>query len=499
MGGRTKDREKIKERTLYEVRNKVRINVQNQSVGRASKKIANLERAMKEILEEINTDIIAPSAFKRHGLLREEHCKSFSKGAEDWITSEDNKDDPANYMRMWLGKENIRSIEYSPDDFLEYEEEDLEMEQLQELEAEFLGGGTEDDFDDSLRGSFLPFTRKHETVEPYDVTEGEIEAALRKNDVWSYPQHIRLAVYLRLRKQLYKKVEDEFKSLYREYMSAQRDLRTALLEKDAYILETAKVVGMTTTGLGKYRSLIGSLKPRILLIEEAAESLEGPLIVGCLPTIQHLILVGDHKQLHGSCAVKELEGQPYYLKVSMFERLVYNGIGYTMLKHQRRMRPEFRELLRPIYDDELMDHALVFGREPVKGMGGINVSDTVIPYGSNTILTYLKLWFYTHEVYENIQDGTSRSNSHEADMVAGLANHLVLNGLDPEKLTVLTFYSGQRDQIRRKLRNHPHLRQYPNIRVATVDSFQGEENEVILLSLVRSNLDGKIGFLDVSV
>lgn len=84
-------------------------------------------------------------------------------------------------------------------------------------------------------------------------------------------------------------------------------------------------------------------------------------------------------------------------------------------------------------------------------------------------------------------------------MVTGLANHLVLNGLDPEKLTVLTFYSGQRDQIRRKLRNHPHLRQYPNIRVATVDSFQGEENEVILLSLVRSNLDGKIGFLDVSV
>lgn len=82
-------------------------------------------------------------------------------------------------------------------------------------------------------------------------------------------------------------------------------------------------------------------------------------------------------------------------------------------------------------------------------------------------------------------------------MVVGLACYLVQNGTDPSKITILTFYAGQRLQIYKRLRRHKHLGQFL-IRVATVDSYQGEENDVILLSLVRSNYEGKIGFLGVS-
>jgi helicase required for RNAi-mediated heterochromatin assembly 1 len=71
---------------------------------------------------------------------------------------------------------------------------------------------------------------------------------------------------------------------------------------------------------------------------------------------------------------------------------------------------------------------------------------------------------------------------------------LVLNGIDATKITILTFYNGQRKEIGHKIRAHPNL---PNhgIQVVTVDSYQGEENDIVLLSLVRSNRNHAIGFL----
>lgn len=67
--------------------------------------------------------------------------------------------------------------------------------------------------------------------------------------------------------------------------------------------------------------------------------------------------------------------------------------------------------------------------------------------------------------------------------------------MDAERITVLTFYNGQRKFIARRIREHPNLRVYPGIKIVTVDSYQGEENDIVLLSLVRSNKHHAIGFL----
>src|SRR4051794_21451516 len=126
-----------------------------------------------------------------------------------------------------------------------------------------------------------------------------------------------------------------------------------------------KVVGCTTTGLSKYRGLLAALQPRILLVEEAAETLEGNVIAGMFDSIQHLILVGDHQQLQAHTNVMRLEHAPYHLAVSMFERLANNSVGFTMLNQQRRMIPEVRQLLciepSPFYHD-LHDHPSVLDR-----------------------------------------------------------------------------------------------------------------------------------------
>lgn len=161
----------------------------------------------------------------------------------------------------------------------------------------------------------------------------------------------------------------------------------------------------------------------------------------------------------------------------MFERLVRNKVDFSQLKSQRRMIPEIRRALKPIYE-ELEDHPSVLDRLPIPGMGGMNS------------------YFFTHKGRETTDIQMSKINHEEAGMVVGFFGYLVLNGMNPGEITVLTFYNGQRKLIMRKLREHRHL-QGKCFNVVTVDSYQGEENEVVLLSLVRSNVRGNIGFLDV--
>jgi helicase required for RNAi-mediated heterochromatin assembly 1 len=217
------------------------------------------------------------------------------------------------------------------------------------------------------------------------------------------------------------------------------------------------------------------------MIEEAAETQEAHVSVACVPTIQHLILVGDHQQLRPQCAVKDLEVEPFSMTVSLFERMIKNNVEYSMLKRQRRMVPEIRRILNPIYGDTIIDHPSMAEpavRPPVPGMGGINSC------------------FFTHSWPEDKDEQKSATNYMEADMVVGLFDYLIHNGMTEEEITVLTFYNGQRKLLLRKLRSHSRIGNRI-FKVVTVDSYQGEENDVVILSLVRSNDGGHIGFLGV--
>lgn len=150
-------------------------------------------------------------------------------------------------------------------------------------------------------------------------------------------------------------------------------------------------------------------------------------MAGMLESLEQLILVGDHQQLQAHATIRALEAKPYNLSVSMFERLVNNSIGYTMLNKQRRMITDVRKLLciepSPFYSN-LHDHPSVLDRKtnrpPIPGMGG---KDT---------------YFFHHNWPEQRNSDASRSNIDEAEMVAGFYNHLVMNGTEYSKITVLT-------------------------------------------------------------
>jgi helicase required for RNAi-mediated heterochromatin assembly 1 len=267
-----------------------------------------------------------------------------------------------------------------------------------------------------------------------------------------------------------------FRDTVETYNKNLKDLKIGRWERDEVYLKSAKLIGMTTTGLSKYRPLVASLKPKIVLIEEAAEVLEGPVTVACMESVEHLILVGDHEQLQGHCSVRQLEGEPFHLNVSLFERLVRNDMPYKTLLLQRRMDPQFRQLLLPIYP-HLDDHASVKTR-PMLDCGVAK-----------------KAYFFNHSWWESRDTQMSTYNEEEAAFIAGFYRHLVINGVPPSEVTILTFYNGQRKRLLKEIRQYLQLKQEYN-NVKTVDSYQGEENTIVILSLARHNEYHKIGFLE---
>ena len=239
------------------------------------------------------------------------------------------------------------------------------------------------------------------------------------------------------------------------------------------ILKNVDVIGMTTTGAAKHRLTLQEIKPRIVIVEEAAEVLEGHVITALSSGTDHLILIGDHKQLKPNPAVYEL-ARHYNLDVSLFERMVNNGLTCHSLSTQHRMRPEIADIMRIIYpklDDDM----------------------SVQRYDSITGIQH-NVYFIDHQEPESGNDELkSPSNQHEADFVAALCRYLLLQGYRGDNITVLTMYTGQLLTLQR----HMPKDSFDGIRISSVDNFQGEESDIIILSLVRSNKNGKIGFLNI--
>lgn len=240
------------------------------------------------------------------------------------------------------------------------------------------------------------------------------------------------------------------------------------------VLKKAKVIGMTTTGAAKFRKELQEVRPRLVIVEEAAEVLEAHIITAISNACQHLILIGDHQQLRPSASVYDL-AKNFNLEMSMFERLVKMELPFVRLDYQHRMRSEIARLLTPHIYSELENHPSVFNYENIKGL--------------NT-----NLFFVEHSHLEDeIKDGKSHRNQHEATFVVALCRYLLLQDYKPDQITILTTYTGQLHHLRRLM----PAKEFTGVKVHVVDKYQGEENDIVLLSLVRSNRQGKVGFLSI--
>lgn len=117
------------------------------------------------------------------------------------------------------------------------------------------------------------------------------------------------------------------------------------------------IAGLLT---GTFDFFAADVKPSVMIVEEAAEILEGQLVAVIPPSLQHLIMIGDHKQLRPVVHFHRLKKRNH-LDLSMFERLVNCKLPFTQLKQQCRMRDEFADLLRKlkIYDELKTNHEVI--------------------------------------------------------------------------------------------------------------------------------------------
>ncbi|XP_040293905.1 NFX1-type zinc finger-containing protein 1 [Bufo bufo] len=304
------------------------------------------------------------------------------------------------------------------------------------------------------------------------ITEAEVDQI---TDLWSLDLNTRWKLY-RHWIQLYQ-MDIRQKILVHEqnYQDSADRLMELRQKQDLDILSHATVIGMTTTGAAKYRRILQEVGARIVIVEEAAEVLEAHTITTLSSACQHLILIGDHQQLRPSANVYDL-AKNFNLEVSLFERLIQSDLPYVRLNYQHRMRPEIARLLTPHIYSELENHPSVLNYENIKGVS-------------------TNLFFLQHEFLEQeIHDGKSHQNKHEAEFIVELCKYFLHQEYKPSQITILTTYTGQLFCLRKLMPTNI----FSGVKVHVVDKYQGEENDIVLLSLVRSNKQGKVGFLQIA-
>jgi superfamily I DNA and/or RNA helicase len=248
----------------------------------------------------------------------------------------------------------------------------------------------------------------------------------------------------------------------------------------ASILYSTPIVCATLTGLDA--ELLGERRFDLVVIDEACQSTEP----GCWIPLgwgDRLVLAGDHCQLPPT--VLSSEAQRGGFGVSLQERLVARfGERVTRrLDVQYRMHEQIMAFSsREFYDDALFAHESVAAHL---------LCD--LPGVSATPLTTRPVTFidtagagYEEELEP---DGESRLNPQEADLAVRKVRELLDAGLSARDIAVISPYSAQVRLLRRLLAG------VDGLEIDSVDGFQGREKESVVLSLVRSNREGEVGFL----
>ena len=96
-------------------------------------------------------------------------------------------------------------------------------------------------------------------------------------------------------------------------------------ELDATVIENVDIIAMTTSGAARLRNKLKQIGPKIVIVEEAAEVFEAHVLTSLTSSVEHLILIGDHFQLKPNPSAYHL-GRDFGLDVSLFERMINNGI-----------------------------------------------------------------------------------------------------------------------------------------------------------------------------
>ena len=273
---------------------------------------------------------------------------------------------------------------------------------------------------------------------------------------------------------------------HRDLKRGWKDARRIEQQMKDDILDNADVICATCIGSG-HLLLDGRRFPRVL-IDEATQATEPATLVPIVRGCKQLVLVGDHKQLPPTVISSRAEEMG--LKISLFERLVELGVESTMLMEQYRMHSCIAEFPSRQSYEGLLSNAISNEKRPAP-------IGLIWPDFDNPVA------FLPVEGGEIVSpDGHSKANPTEAGWVLKIVDSILEGGdVSPNDIGIITPYNGQVRAIRDLMESSGGMEsgeKWNGIEVRSVDGYQGREKEVIVLSAVRSNPEGNVGFLDDS-
>lgn len=298
-----------------------------------------------------------------------------------------------------------------------------------------------------------------------------------------------------------KKQANEYKNMAHKYKrhfgKAERDQRKALFDEahrimkdvanmEQYIIDDllTQTQVVTATLVGSNHFTVRNMKYRTVVIDEAGQALEPACWIPILKA-EKVVLAGDHLQLPPT--IKSEDAAKGGLSTTLLEKCVASHPeSVVLLEEQYRMNEAIMGYSSKVfYNDQLKAHESVASRLLFPGEAPLAFIDTA---GCG---------------FEEKLEGTSSTNPEEA---AFLFRHLTqlaaeFAAANPKQddfpsIAIISPYKEQINILKDQLVHAADLKPYlDKIAVNTIDSFQGQERDVVYISMTRSNTEGQIGFL----
>ena len=255
------------------------------------------------------------------------------------------------------------------------------------------------------------------------------------------------------------------------------------IQINADLLDNARVIASTL--VSSNHRVLSARRFSTLFIDEAAQALEAACWIA-IRKADRVILAGDHCQLPPT--IKCYEAAQGGLELTLMEKIVATQPAVvSLLKMQYRMNESIMQFPSQWFYNAQLQAA------PEVRYRGILDWDTPISWVDTSDMDFKE---------EFVGETFGRINKSEADLLlVELENYIHRiggNRILEERIDfgLISPYKAQVQYIRGKIKSNALLRPYRSLlTVNTVDGFQGQERDVVFISLVRANKDGQIGFL----
>ncbi|MGJ1430798.1 AAA domain-containing protein [Sphingobacterium spiritivorum] len=289
---------------------------------------------------------------------------------------------------------------------------------------------------------------------------------------------------------------DMAKKYKRNFGKAERDQRKALFQEAKNLMKEAEQIAqyiqndildqaqvISATLVGSNHSAIQDRTYAAVFIDEAGQALEPACWIPILKS-DKLILAGDHLQLPPT--IKSKDSLVKAFQETLMEKLVYAyPSNVCLLRQQYRMHQDIMQYpSAALYNNTLFAEPLIAQQKLMPGDKAFLFIDTA---GAG---------------FDELQEDTAISNAEEANfLIRHLKQYLTTFKRDEHinqflKIGLISPYRQQVMLLKELIGSEMWAETAVPIQVQTIDGFQGQERDIIYISLTRSNAEGQIGFLN---